>query len=196
MTSEWQVWHDYVYVHYEQAMLITFLMYASWMFTFQHMFEAVFAGKNKRQAKFMLIENALDFAIMILGMFYITIVYKVYRWETFISQPSPEQLTSKYWDNFNSFIDYLDDHLLLLFIDVAYLIKGSIGLRLFPVFGPPTQVMFILVKEILIFGLFFFIQQFIYAVLGNLLFHDYESYSTLSASMLTVFKASVGVFYN
>lgn len=68
-------------------MNITYLMYCSWMFTFQHIFEATFAAKNKRVAKYVLLENILDFWIMLEGMIYISIVYKVYRWETFISRP-------------------------------------------------------------------------------------------------------------
>lgn len=52
-----------------------------------HIYEATFAAKNKRVAKFMLFENILDFWIMVMGMIYITIVYKVYRWETFTSAP-------------------------------------------------------------------------------------------------------------
>lgn len=53
-----------------------------------HIFEAVYAAKNKRVAKFVLFENVLDFWIMIMGMIYIAIVYKVYRWDTFVSTPS------------------------------------------------------------------------------------------------------------
>ena len=78
-------WIDFIFVFEQRAMLITFLMYASWMFTFMHIFEAVFAAKNKKVAKYVLFENVLDFWIMFMGMIYITIVYKVYRWDTFIS---------------------------------------------------------------------------------------------------------------
>ena len=68
-------------------MLITYLMYASWMFTFQHIYEAVFAAKNKRQAKFVLVENLVDFWIMVMGMIYISIIYKVYKKDTFLQRP-------------------------------------------------------------------------------------------------------------
>ena len=70
-------------------MLITYLMYASWMFTFQHIYEAVFAAKNKRQAKFVLVENLVDFWIMVMGMIYISIIYKVYKKDTFLQRPLP-----------------------------------------------------------------------------------------------------------
>lgn len=55
-----------------------------------HIFEAVFAAKNKRVAKYVLFENILDFIIMALGMIYISIVYKGYRWDTFINNPTKE----------------------------------------------------------------------------------------------------------
>ena len=50
-------------------------MYSTLMFTFQHIYEAVFAAKNKREAKYVLFENILDFWIMAMGMIYIGIVY-------------------------------------------------------------------------------------------------------------------------
>lgn len=82
--SEHESWVNYIWDFEQRAMLITFLMYMTWMFTFQHIFEAVFAAKNKREAKFTLFENILDFWIMVMGMIYITIVYKVYRFNTFV----------------------------------------------------------------------------------------------------------------
>jgi hypothetical protein len=71
-------------------MNITYLMYCCWMFTFQHIYEAVFAAKNKRQAKFVLFENLVDFWVMVMGMIYIAIVYKVYRFDTFTNKPDDE----------------------------------------------------------------------------------------------------------
>ena len=53
-----------------------------------------------------------------------------------------------------------------------------------------------LLRELLIFGVFFFLQQFLFSVIGNLLYHDVPSYATLSAALLTIFKASAGVFNN
>ena len=53
-----------------------------------------------------------------------------------------------------------------------------------------------LFRELLIFALFFLLQQFLFAVVGNLLFYDTFSYRTLGESMLTIFKASGGVFVN
>lgn len=53
-----------------------------------------------------------------------------------------------------------------------------------------------LMKELLIFTIFFGLVQFIFAIIGNLLFHDLGSYRTLTESMLTIFKASAGIFNN
>jgi len=166
------------------------------MFTFQHIFEAVFAAKNKRIAKFVLFENILDFWIMIMGMIYITVVYKVYRLDTFISRPPKDVEAETFFKNWEISTAQFDDHVFLLIIDVTYLVKALVQLRLLPIIGPIYAIVKMLMKELLIFGIFFFLQQFIFAVIGNLLYHDVPSYATLSASMLTIFKASAGVFNN
>ncbi len=38
----------------------------------------------------MLVENIVDFWIMVMGMIYISIVYKVYKKDTFLSKPLPQ----------------------------------------------------------------------------------------------------------
>jgi len=177
-------------------MLITFLMYATWMFTFMHIFEAVYAAKNKRVAKFVLFENVLDFWIMLMGMIYIAIVYKVYRWDTFVSQPSKETLALKYFDSWTEFTYYIDDQYFLLVIDFTYILKGFVQLRLLPVMGPVYSILKMLMKELMIFVVFFGLVQFLFAIVGNLIFHDLPSYATLTESMLTIFKASSGIFDN
>jgi hypothetical protein len=65
---------------------------------------------------------------------------------------------------------------------------------LLPVLGPAYAIFKMLTKELLIFGIFFFLQQFVFAVIGNLLFFDVFTYHTLSEAMLTMFKATAGVF--
>lgn len=177
-------------------MVITYLMYCSFMFTFQHIFEAVFAAKNKRVAKFVLFENMLDFWVMIMGMIYITVVYKVYRYDTFISRPPKDKEAEIFFANWERSTSRFDDHVFLLIIDVTYLIKGLVQLRLLPIIGPVYAICKMLMRELLIFAVFFFLQQFIFSVIGNLLYHDDADYATLSAAMLTMFKASAGVFNN
>jgi len=148
-------WVDYIYTFEYQAMFITYMMYATWMFTFQHIYEAVFAAKNKRIAKFVLFENVLDFWIMIMGMIYITVVYKVYRWDTFINNINKEDEAMYFFDNWTFSTASIDDHVFLLIIDATYIIKAFVQLRLLPVIGPAYAVLKMLMKELLIFTIFF-----------------------------------------
>ena len=53
-----------------------------------------------------------------------------------------------------------------------------------------------LMKELIVFIIFFGLLQFLFAIMGNLIFHDLKNYETLAESMLTIFKASAGVFDN
>lgn len=194
MQAQFADWVDWIFRFEYQAMTITYLMYCSWMFTFQHIYEAVFAAKNKRVAKYVLFENILDFWIMAMGMIYITVVYKVYRWNTFINNPTKEEEAQTFFANWTWSTDTLEDQVFLLIIDATYIVKAVIQLRTLPIIGPAYAILKMLMKELLIFGIFFFMQQFIFSVIGNLLFHDVASYSTLSESMLTIFKLSAGVF--
>jgi hypothetical protein len=86
----------------------------------------VFAAKNKRVAKFKLFENMLDFWIMLLGMIYITVVYKVYRWDTFLNKPSKEYEVTKFFSNWARSTDKFSDHVFLLIIDFTYVIKALV----------------------------------------------------------------------
>lgn len=63
-----------------------------------------------------------------------------------------------------------------------------------PVVGPAYAILTQLLKELLIFAIFFFLQSFLFAVLGALLFHDRPEYATMQEALLTIFKASAGVF--
>ena len=102
----------------------------------------------------------------------------------------------KYFDSWTEFTYYIKDHLLLLIIDTTYIVKGFVQLRLLPVMGPVYAILRLLMRELLIFVIFFGLVQFLFAIIGNLIFHDLPSYSTLTESMLTIFKASSGIFDN
>jgi hypothetical protein len=134
------------------------MMYGSWMFTFQHIYEAVFAAKNKRIAKYVLFENILDFWIMAMGMIYITIVYKVYRYGTFISRPDKDLESRIFFTNWARSTSKFDDQVFLLIIDFTYLVKAFVQLRLLPVLGPVYAILKMLMSELLIFSFFFFLQ--------------------------------------
>ena len=133
---------------------------------------------------------------MIMGMIYITIVYKVYRWDTFVNNPTKQKEAQTFFDNWTFSTSSIDDHVFLLIIDVTYLIKAFVQLRLLPVIGPAYAILKMLMKELLIFTIFFGLVQFIFAIIGNLLFYDLGSYTSITESMLTIFKASAGIFNN
>lgn len=69
-------------------------------------------------------------------------------------------------------------------------------MRLFPYLGPAYVILKMLMKELIVFIIFFGLLQFLFAIMGNLIFHDLKNYETLAESMLTIFKASAGVFDN
>jgi hypothetical protein len=110
-----------------QAMDITYLMYMCWMFTFQHLYEAVYAGKNQRSAQYVLFENILDFIIMFEGMIYITVVYKVYRYNTFLSKPEDNEMAELFWENWErSTRNFVSDQVFLVIIDFTFLAKAVV----------------------------------------------------------------------
>jgi hypothetical protein len=127
------------------------------MFTFQHIFEAVFAAKNKRVSKFVLFENLLDFWIMVMGMIYITIVYKVYRFDSFLNTPTDEKLSKIFWANWIASNDRVNDHVFLLIIDFTFIMKALVQLRLLPIIGPVYAILKMLMQEMFIFAIFFFL---------------------------------------
>jgi len=69
----------------------------------------VFAAKNKRTSKYVLFENILDFWIFVMGIIYILIVYKVYRWNTFINNPTKEYEAKTFFKNWVISTDIISD---------------------------------------------------------------------------------------
>ena len=63
-----------------------------------------------------------------------------------------------------------------------------------PLVGIAYTVFLVLLSELVAFGIFFFLFQFIFAIIGNLLFFDSPSYESFAASMMTIFKAASGIF--
>ena len=63
-----------------------------------------------------------------------------------------------------------------------------------PLIGIAYTVFLVLLGELVAFSIFFFLFQFIFAIIGNLLFFDSPSYESFSAAMMTIFKAASGIF--
>ena len=84
----------------------------------------MYAAKNKREAKFVLLENMVDFWIMVMGMIYITIVYKVYRYDTFLSGLNKEQMAEQFFTMWYRSTATVPDHVFLLIIYYTYVLKA------------------------------------------------------------------------
>jgi hypothetical protein len=70
-------------------MELVYLMYLSWLFLLQKVFEGVFAGKNKRVPHMVNMENFFDFMLFNMSIFYVTVVLKDYRYDTFLRSLTP-----------------------------------------------------------------------------------------------------------
>ena len=59
-----------------------------------------------------------------MGATYILVVYKVYRYDTFISRPQKDEEAEIFFDNWSVSTVRFDDHFFLLVIDMSFLLKG------------------------------------------------------------------------
>ncbi len=67
-----------------KALRITYLMFISWMFIFQHIFNVIFATKNKRYTHLLNFGNFLDFGMFLVTIVYLFAFYKDWRLNTFL----------------------------------------------------------------------------------------------------------------
>lgn len=58
-----------------------------------------------------------------MGMIYITIVYKIYRWNTFVMKRTKLGEVTVFWENWIQSTDRLEDHWFLLIINATYWVK-------------------------------------------------------------------------
>jgi hypothetical protein len=56
------------------------------MFVFQQFYMAMYAGRNKRVMKYFQFENVLDTILLFIGMAYLIILLRDYRYDTFLKQ--------------------------------------------------------------------------------------------------------------
>lgn len=84
----------------QQTMGITFMMFLSWLFLFQHIFDSIFAGKTKRVPHLVDVGSFLDFVIFLIGVIYILVAYKDWRWNTFLVRLSPPELAWAFFNNY------------------------------------------------------------------------------------------------
>jgi hypothetical protein len=63
---------------------------------------------------------------MLMGMIYISIVYKVYKLNTFIAPLDAAGEAKVFFANYDWFTNSVDDHIFLLIIDFTYILKALI----------------------------------------------------------------------
>lgn len=77
-----------------------------------------------------------------------------------------------FFDNWTNSTRIIPDHIFLLIINVTFLVKAFVQLRLFPYLGPAYVILKMLMKELIVFSIFFGLLQFLFSIMGNLIFHD------------------------
>ena len=60
------------------------------MYVFQLFYAAMYAGRNKRVMKYFQFENILDTCILLISMVYLSVLLRVYRYNTFLKKASDE----------------------------------------------------------------------------------------------------------
>jgi hypothetical protein len=138
----------------DQAMHLTFMMFVSWLFLFQKIFDAIFAGKNKRVPHLVNANNFLDFVIFIIGLFYIFVVYKGWRWDTWLRSLTPLELAWEYWRNYSTSV--WNENAILIAYGISFWMKAFIQLKLISITGSLFAIMVKLLSEMLIFAIFYF----------------------------------------
>jgi hypothetical protein len=85
----YSMWNLRIQKFENEAMILTYLMEFAWFYFFQHIFNVIFATKNKRIVHFVNIDNFLDFMVFAVGWSYVSIIYKSYRLNTFLQYTTP-----------------------------------------------------------------------------------------------------------
>jgi len=171
-------------------MNLTYIFFGTWLFLFQHLYDAIFATKNKRVMQCTNLGMLLDFSIFQVSWVYIIIVYKDFRFDTFLRDLNPYEEATAYWINYiNSPVN--ENVLLVVFMTFLWL-KAFYQLKLFQLFASLFAILEKLVTEVIIFGIFYFAQLFLFAVVGVVLFPDLSGFAKLQTSLFTLFKASIG----
>ena len=79
---------EYIMQFYRSANYFIIIMYFQWMFVFQQFYQAMYAGRNKRVMKYFQFENVLDTVMLFIGMAYLSILLRDYRYDTFLKDRS------------------------------------------------------------------------------------------------------------
>jgi hypothetical protein len=103
-----------------------------------------------------LVENIVDFWIMVMGMIYISIVYKVYKKDTFLSRPLPQDEARIFFSNWYTSTNTINDYWFLLIKNFTHILNAILQLRLISVLRPMFDLFILLLRELLILEYSFF----------------------------------------
>ena len=125
--------------------------------------------------RFVNVSNILDFMIFFVGLFYIVVVYKDFRYDTFLADHEEFDEAQLYFLNWMT-SPINEPALLSVYLTILWL-KVAINLKLISIFGHLFGIMERLVGEVIKFALFFLTQLFLFGVIGVVLFPDTEDFS-------------------
>lgn len=130
--------------------------------------------------------NILDFGIFFIGLFYIIVVYKDFRYNTFLAELEPRQEAELYFKNWvESPIN--EPGLLAAYLTVLWL-KVFINLKLISIFGQMFAILERLIEEVVTFAIFFNAQLFLFGIIGVVLFPDSSDFNILSTGCFNLFR--------
>jgi len=165
---------------------ITYICWLNWCFLFQHIFNGIFAAKMKRNMRFVNATNILDFGIFFVGLIYIVVVYKDFRYNTFLAELEPRQEAELYFKNWVE-SPISEPGLLSAYLTILWL-KVFINLKLISLFGQMFAVLERLVEEVITFAIFFMAQLFLFGIIAVVLFPDSPDFNMLSTSCFNLFR--------
>ena len=85
----------------------------------------MFAGRNKRYMKYFSFENLLDTIIMLLEMGYLSILLRVYRYNTFILKREEIGYVRVFWDNYMEYAA-VNENIYLMILGICFWIKAFV----------------------------------------------------------------------
>jgi hypothetical protein len=160
-----------------RAMDITYICWLNWCLLFQHIFDGIFAAKRKRVMRFVNLGNIIDFMIFFVGLFYIVVVYKDFRYNTFLEELEPDIEAERYFLNWRT-SPINEPALLSVYLTFLWL-KVASTMKLISIFGQLIGIVERLIEEILTFTIFFCTQLFLFGIIGVVLFPDSEDFNTI-----------------
>jgi len=172
---------------------ICYLFHCGWMIQmFQHMWNVIFAVKNKRTPHLGNLGNFLDFILLMDSLLYIFTVYKGYRLNTFLGNPTPSDIGRVTWENYA--ISPINENAVLIVYGIAMWMRCFYTLKLFRPLAGIIAIGEKLFTSMITYGFFYFSVLFLFSVVGFVLFYDLEQFNTLQTTLFTLFQTTVSEY--